>query len=170
MECDFSRIRSERLINEMQMLTPLKLPNAPLKLTKSGEKIFVWDVFRKKRLQLTPEEWVRQHFLHFLVNDRQVPIGLIASEYNIEVNKLQRRCDGVIFNRNSKPIAIIECKAPEVKLSENTFFQIAQYNFTLQVEWLFLSNGIETIVAKINSATNKLDFFEEVPSFDKMLV
>jgi hypothetical protein len=151
------------------MFTPLNFPKASLQLTKSEGKVFVWDVFRKKKLQLTPEEWVRQHFLHFLVNEKQVPMGLIASEYNIEVNKLNRRCDGVLFNRNSKPIAIIECKAPDVKLSENTFYQIAQYNFKLRVDWLILTNGLETIVAKINSETNKLDYFEEVPCFDQML-
>jgi hypothetical protein len=150
------------------MFTPLNLPKASLQLTKSEGKVFVWDVFRKKKLQLTPEEWVRQHFLHYLVNEKQFPIGLIASEYNIEVNKLKRRCDGVIFNRNSTPIAIIECKAPEIKLSEQTFYQIAHYNFKLQVDWLILTNGLETIVARINNKTNKLDYFEEVPSFDQL--
>lgn len=151
------------------MFTPLNLPKVSLQLTKSEGKVFVWDVFRKKKLQLTPEEWVRQHFLHFLVNEKQVPIGLIASEYNIEVNKLKRRCDGVVFNRNSKPIAIIECKAPEVKLSENTFYQIAQYNFELKVGLLILTNGIDTIVAKISNETKKLDYLEEVPDFEQML-
>tara|TARA_R100000951_G_C2614921_1_gene172448 strand:- start:65 stop:523 length:459 start_codon:yes stop_codon:yes gene_type:complete len=151
------------------MFTPLNLPKASLQFTKSDGKVFVWDVFRKKKLQVTPEEWVRQHFLHFLVNEKQIPLGLIASEYNIEVNKLKRRCDGVIFNRNSKPIAIVECKAPEIKLSEQTFYQIAQYNFKLQVDWLILTNGLETIVAKINNETNKLDYYEEVPIFDQLL-
>jgi hypothetical protein len=102
------------------------------------------------------------------VNEKNIPIGLVASEYNIEVNQLKRRCDGVIFNRDSKPVAIIECKAPEVKLTENTFYQIAQYNFKLQVSWLILTNGIETIVAKINSETKKLDYLEGVPSFEEL--
>ena len=151
------------------MFTPLNLPKASLQLTKLEGKVYVWDVFRKKKLLLTPEEWVRQHFLHFLINEKQVPKGLIASEYNIEVNSLKRRCDGVLFNRESKPIAIIECKAPEIKLSENTFYQIAQYNFKLQVNWLILTNGLETIVAKINSAEKKIDYFEEAPNFEQML-
>jgi hypothetical protein len=151
------------------MFTSLNLPKASLQLTKSEGKIFVWDVFRKKKLQVTPEEWVRQHFLHFLVNEKQVPIGLIASEYNIEVNKLNRRCDGVIFNRDSEPIAIIECKAPEIKLSENTLFQIAQYNFKLQVDWLILTNGLETIVAKVDYNKKSLDYFENVPNFEVLI-
>lgn len=151
------------------MFTPLNLPKASLQLTKSEGKVFVWDIFRKKKLQLTSEEWVRQHFLHFLINEKNVPLGLIASEYNIEVNKLKRRCDGVIFNRVSKPIVIIECKAPEIKLSEQTFYQIAQYNFKLQVDWLILTNGLDTIVAKINHNKQIIDYFEEVPIFDLMI-
>lgn len=151
------------------MFTPLNLPKASLKLTKSEGKVFVWDVFRKTKLQLTPEEWVRQHFLHFLVNEKQIPIGLIATEYNIEVNKLKRRCDGVVFNRNSKPIAIIECKAPEIKLSEQTFYQIAQYNFKLRVDWLILTNGLETIVAMVNHEQKTLDYFKSVPDFEQLI-
>lgn len=152
------------------MFTPLNLPKASLKLTKNEGDIFVWDVFRKKKLLLTPEEWVRQHFLHFLVNEKQFPIGLIASEYNIEVNTLQRRCDGVIFNRNSKPIAIIECKAPEINLSESTFYQIAQYNFKLRVDWLFLTNGLETIVAKLNHEQKTINYLQEIPVFGEIVL
>lgn len=151
------------------MFTPLNLPKASLQLTKSDGIVFVWDIFRKKKLQLTPEEWVRQHFLHFLVNDKQVPKGLIATEYNIEVNKLKRRCDGVIFNKNSEPIAIIECKAPEIKLSEQTFYQIAQYNFKLRVEWLILTNGLDTIVAMVNHEQKTLDYFKSVPDFEQLV-
>lgn len=151
------------------MFTPLNLPKASLQLTQNEGEVFVWDVFRKKKLQLTPEEWVRQHFLHFLLNEKQFPIGLIASEYNIEVNKLKRRCDGVIFNRNSKPIAIVECKAPEIKLTENTFYQIAQYNFKLRVDWLILTNGLDTIVAKVNHRNQTIDYIEEIPNYELMV-
>ncbi|MEX1193067.1 MAG: type I restriction enzyme HsdR N-terminal domain-containing protein [Brumimicrobium sp.] len=151
------------------MFTPLNFPKASLQLTQSEGKVFVWDIFRKKKLQLTPEEWVRQHVLHYLVNEKQVPVGLIASEFNIEVNKLKRRCDGVIFGRNSKPIAIIECKAPEIKLSENTFYQIAQYNYKLRVDWLILTNGLETIVAWVNHKQQTIDYIKDIPSFDEMI-
>jgi hypothetical protein len=75
----------------------------------------------------------------------------------------------VIFNRDSEPIAIIECKAPEIKLSENTLFQIAQYNFKLQVDWLILTNGLETIVAKVDYNKKSLDYFENVPNFEVLI-
>ena len=127
------------------MFTPLNLPKANLKLSRKGESVYVWDVFRKKKLLLTPEEWVRQHFFHFLVNERNVPQGLISSEYGLVVNQLQRRCDGVIFGRDGKALAIIECKAPEVSITKKTFYQIAQYNFKLNVKWLFMTNGLKTV-------------------------
>ncbi|MDX1652381.1 MAG: type I restriction enzyme HsdR N-terminal domain-containing protein [Brumimicrobium sp.] len=147
------------------MFTALNLPKASLELFRSGGTVYVWDVFRNKKIKLTPEEWVRQHFLHFLVSEKQVPLGLIASEFNIEVNKLKRRCDGVIFNRESKPVAIIECKAPEIGLSEKTLHQIAQYNFKLRVDWLILTNGMETVVAKIDHENKSVNYRREVPDF-----
>jgi hypothetical protein len=150
------------------MLTPLDFPKTPLKLSKKGEEIYVWDIFRKRKLLLTPEEWVRQHVLHFLINNKEVPSQLIASEYSIEVNKMLRRCDGVIFNREGKAIAIIECKAPQIKLTEAVLHQIAQYNFKLRVNWLILSNGLQTIVAFVDQSTGHIQYFEEIPGFTQM--
>lgn len=150
------------------MLTPLNFPKTPLKLSKKGEEIYVWDVFRKKKLLLTPEEWVRQHILHFLVEHKEVPLPLIAAEYPIEVNTMVRRCDGVIFNREGKAIAIIECKAPKIKLNEAVLHQIAQYNFKLRVEWLILTNGLQTIVAFVDQKTGAIQYFEEIPEFALM--
>ncbi len=150
------------------MFTPLNYPKTQLKLTKMGGEIYVWCVFRKKKLLLTPEEWVRQHVLHFLVEQKSVPQSLIAAEYGIEVNKMVRRCDGIIFNRNGAPLVLIECKAPEVKLSEAVFHQIAQYNFKLQVQWLVMTNGLQTIVAKVNKDTGGILYSEEIPSYEEM--
>lgn len=150
------------------MLTPLNFPKTALKLSKKGEEIFVWDVFRKKKLLLTPEEWVRQHILHFLIEHKEVPQPLIAAEYPINVNKMVRRCDGVIFNREGKPIAIVECKAPQIKLNEAVLHQIAQYNFKLRVQWLILTNGLDTIVAFVDQKTGAIQYFEEIPGFALM--
>ncbi|PWH86596.1 type I restriction enzyme HsdR N-terminal domain-containing protein [Brumimicrobium oceani] len=150
------------------MLTPLNFPKTALKLSKKGEEIYVWDVFRKKKLLLTPEEWVRQHILHFLVEHKEVPLPLIAAEYPIEVNKMVRRCDGVIFNREGKAIAIIECKAPKIKLNEAVLHQIAQYNFKLRVQWLILTNGLQTITAFVDQKSGAIQYFEEIPSYQEM--
>lgn len=147
------------------MLTPLNLPQVKLKLTQKGEKLFVWDDFRMKQVVLTPEEWVRQHFLHFLINDKGVPKGLIAVEQGIQVNAMTRRCDAVICNREGSPIAIVECKAPEIPLTEKTLQQIAQYNFKLRVNYLILTNGLQTITAFVNAEKKTIEYLEEVPSF-----
>jgi type I site-specific restriction endonuclease len=147
------------------MLTPLNLPQVKLKLTQKGEKLFVWDDFRMKQVVLTPEEWVRQHFLHFLINDKGVPKSLIAVEQGIQVNTMTRRCDAVIYNREGLPIAIVECKAPEIPLTEKTLQQIAQYNFKLRVNYLILTNGLQTITAFVNAEKKTIEYLEEVPSF-----
>lgn len=151
------------------MIQPLNFPKTALKLTKQDEKVFVWCVFRKRKLLLTPEEWVRQHILHYLVDQKSVPLPLIASEYAIEFNQLKRRCDGVIFGKNGEPVAIIECKAPEIKITEAVYFQIAQYNFKLRVEWLILTNGLQTIVAHVNQATGEIQYHEDIPTYSEMV-
>lgn len=150
------------------MLTPLNFPKANLKLSRKDGVIYVWDIFRRKKLQLTPEEWVRQHILHYLIDHKNFPVNLLAAEYGIRVNQMTRRCDGVVFDRQGKPVMIIECKAPEVKINEQTLHQIAQYNFTLKVNWLVLSNGLETVTAFINSETKSVEYLKEIPFFDDL--
>lgn len=155
------------------MFPELNVPAAKLQLKerKSSDGsvyLVVIDQFRKKELKLTPEEWVRQHFFHHLVNDKKVPISLLASEYAIDVNSLKRRCDGVVFNRSGKPIAIIECKAPHIKLNEDTLYQIAQYNFKLRVSWLILTNGMQTITCFVNLNERKLSYLQEIPNYEAL--
>lgn len=151
------------------MLTPLNFPKTPLKLTKVGEEVYVWDEFRKRRLLLTPEEWVRQHVLYYLVNQKKVPISLIASEYPIKVNNLQRRCDGVVFDNEGAPIVLVECKRPTVKLSEEVMHQVAQYNFKLRVNWLILTNGLQTVVAYVDQETGDIKYLEEIPEYEALI-
>lgn len=150
------------------MFTPLSLPNASLKLTKKEELVLVWCIVRKKKLLLTPEEWVRQHVIHFLLTEKQIPLGLIAAEMTIEVNKLVRRCDVVVYGNDGKPKLIIECKAPEINLTEKTFQQIAQYNFTLNVDFLMVTNGLNHIVCQIDRSNSKLNYLESLPEWNEM--
>ncbi|MBW7868673.1 MAG: type I restriction enzyme HsdR N-terminal domain-containing protein [Brumimicrobium sp.] len=150
------------------MLVPLNFPKTELKLSKQGETIYVWDEFRKKKLMLTPEEWVRQHVLHFLVNHKDVPFSLISAEHAISVNNLSRRCDGVVFDKQGNPVAIIECKRPDVRLTEEVLHQIAQYNFKLRVNWLILTNGLQTIIANVDQQTGSVFYQDEIPSYGMM--
>ncbi len=147
------------------MFPALNLPKAELSISKKGEKYYVFDTWRKKQLLLTPEEWVRQHLLHFLVTEKKYPSGLIASEQGITVNKLSRRCDAVVYGKNGSPVMIIECKAPHIPIEENTFQQIAQYNSKLQVDYLLVSNGITHIIAKIDRENNRINYLTDFPEF-----
>jgi predicted type IV restriction endonuclease len=150
------------------MFPELNLPQANLKLTKKEDKYLVWDMWRQRNLVITPEEWVRQHLLHYLVDHLAYPKGLIASEQGIQVNGLSRRCDAVVYGKDGSPLMIIECKAPEVQLSEETFYQIAQYNFKLRVNYMVLSNGLMHVIAKINPDSQTIDYLSGFPFYPEI--
>ncbi|MDB0011554.1 type I restriction enzyme HsdR N-terminal domain-containing protein [Crocinitomicaceae bacterium] len=147
------------------MFSPLSFPKADLKLSKKGEHISVWCIIRKKQLKLTPEEWVRQHVIHYLINEKFYPIGLIASEFSIEINGLVRRCDIVVFDKEKTPILIVECKATDEEINEKVLHQIAQYNFKLNTSFLFLTNGVMKVTCKINRSEQTLSYLKELPNF-----
>ena len=150
------------------MIKPLALPKANLRLSKKDDLLYVWCVTRKKTLLLTPEEWVRQHVIHFLFNEKNVPLGLLISEYSIKVNKLARRCDIVVFGSDQTPKLIVECKAPDVVINQKVFQQIAQYNFQLNVDYLMLTNGLHHVICKIDRASKTFIFLEELPDFKQI--
>lgn len=151
------------------MITPLNLPKAHLKLRKTSENTFVWSILRKKELVLTPEEWVRQHVIHLLINNCAVPEGLIAAEYQLTYNGRSKRADLVVYGRDQQPKLIIECKAPEVKLSEATLRQVAQYNHELKVELLMLTNGLQHIYCRVNQQTGEVEYYKELAELITML-
>ena len=150
------------------MIVPLNLPQANLKLSKKNEQLFVWCIVRKKTLILTPEEWVRQHVIHFLINQKNVPLGLISSELGIQIHQLNRRCDLVIYGKDQSAKLLVECKAPEVKLSQNTLHQIAHYNATLNVDYLWVTNGIEHALYFIDRNNNQIQILNELQDFDNL--
>lgn len=150
------------------MIQPLNLPKAHLKLSRNEGVVFVWCEIRNKKLKLTPEEWVRQHVIHYLITFKNVPKGVIASEQTIQVNGLTRRCDLVVYNSHGKPILLIECKAADVALNEKVLHQIAQYNFNLNVDYLLLTNGIEQYNCFINRSKNTIDYLENLPNWNEL--
>lgn len=145
------------------MMQQLNLPPANLRLKRKEDQTFVFCVIRKKELLLTPEEWVRQHLIHYLIEHRNISKGLISAEMPIEVNGLSRRCDLVVFSKEGKPRMIVECKAPDVAISEQTLRQIAQYNHRLQVSLLLMSNGIDHFIARVDQETGAVRFIEDLP-------
>jgi len=150
------------------MLEPLNLPVAPLKLTRKDGTIYVLCLLRKKRLVLTPEEWVRQHVVYFLSHFRHYPESLMRIEMGIKIHGLSRRCDLVLFDKKGIAKMIVECKAPHVKLSEMTFEQAAHYNQEVNVEYLFLTNGIEHRIYQIQTEEKQLLLLEDVPYFEAL--
>lgn len=146
----------------------LNLPPAQLRLRKEANKPQVFDLLRKKFVALTPEEWVRQHFIHYLVFHKSYPLGLIAVEAPVIVNGLKQRADVVIYNRKGKPIMIIECKATTIKIDNAVFDQAARYNMPLMVNYLVVTNGLEHYCAQINNIEASYLLLKEIPVFNEV--
>lgn len=148
------------------MIEALELPKAQLKLKRKNNAIYVWCVVRKKDLLCTPEEWVRQHIIHDLINHKKIPIGLIASEFALNYNGRMKRADIVVFNRKNTPLMLIECKATNVAITEETLFQIAQYNFELQVPYLMMSNGLNHVYCELHDKARGIKYLQEFPELE----
>lgn len=129
----------------------------------------IFDPLRKKRVALTPEEQVRQFFIAWLNKERNFPLSLMASEYSICYNRQRFRCDIVCFNKTLEPQVIVECKAPDVKLTNVVIEQIARYNMVLRVKYLIITNGCDTYVLKLNEGTGRYGFTEEIPFYESCL-
>ncbi|MCY7409854.1 MAG: type I restriction enzyme HsdR N-terminal domain-containing protein [Chitinophagales bacterium] len=125
---------------------------------------FIFDVIRKKFVALAPEEWVRQHWIHYLIHHQKYPRSRIAAEMKIKLNGLTKRCDLVVFDKSGNPFLIVECKAPEIKITQKTFDQIARYNLTLNVKYLVVSNGNKHFCCAIDAVEMKYEFLDELPS------
>ena len=147
----------------------LNLPDIELKTrkTESG-KIEVFDNFRKKYIVLTPEEWVRQHFLNFLVNHKGYPASLIAVEKGLKVNQMQKRFDAVVYDNTRKPLVLIEFKSPKVKLDQKTFDQVSRYNLTKKVNYLMISNGINHYCCRMDYEKKTYFFLKETPLYTEL--
>ena len=128
------------------MFTQLNLPNAPLKITEKDQKLYVTCLLRKKQVVLTPEEWVRQHLIHYLVAYKSLVQGRLALEVSLKVNSLSKRADIVYYDETLHPQLVVECKAPEIKLTSETVFQIATYNSQLNSKFLLISNGLDHFI------------------------
>ncbi|HJN64494.1 MAG: type I restriction enzyme HsdR N-terminal domain-containing protein [Flavobacteriales bacterium] len=143
----------------------LMLPKAALKIKLVEGTTQVFDIVRKKYFVLTPEEWVRQHFIHFLNIEKKYPLGLMRVEKIIKYNNLRTRADIVLYNTDGKPNMIVECKAPNVKITQDSFNQIAKYNFQLRSEFLVVTNGLQHFCCKMEYKRNEIKFVEDIPSF-----
>lgn len=144
----------------------LNLPYYPFKLKSDGNRYLILDELRKKYIVLTPEEWVRQHIIQYLINFKNYPKGLISLEKGLRVNDLLKRADVLVFDINTEPLLLIECKAPEVKISQDVFDQAARYNSVYKVKYILITNGLEHFCAEIEHSSSSYKFLNDIPSFN----
>jgi hypothetical protein len=143
----------------------LNFPYYSFRFKNSENKVSIFDAIRKKFIILTPEEWVRQHVVQFLMTEKNYPQSLLNVEKVLQVNGLRKRYDIVVYNSDGTIHILIECKAPEVTISQNTFDQIAQYNMTLQSNYLMVTNGLNHYFCQMDFENEKYQFLAELPNY-----
>lgn len=146
----------------------LNLPAYPFKIVLKNGKQYIFDVLRKKYVALTPEEWVRQHFTRFLLEDKGYPQGLMANEIQVCLNGTRKRCDTVLFKRDLTAQMIVEYKAPSVEITQSVFDQITRYNMVLKVDYLVISNGLRHYCCRINYSDSSYMFLPEIPRYEEL--
>ena len=147
----------------------LNLPSYQYKVKKAGENWLIFDYLRKKYVRLTPEEWVRQHFLHYLIEELNYPATLIAVEQQITVNGQSKRCDAVLYNLQLQAVAVFEFKAPHIPINRETLDQVSVYNTALQIEHIFISNGVYHQFLHLTPDRKGYHLEEKIPSYSEFL-
>lgn len=145
----------------------LKYPTFNVKIKHEGKKALLFDEVRKKWIVLTPEEWVRQHLIHYLITVKEFPTSLLSIEKEIELNGTKRRYDAVVFNKAMQAVLLVECKSPDVALTEQTAEQALRYNLVMGVRYLVLTNGLQEIVIDTNG--NQLKYLPEIPMYSELV-
>ena len=143
----------------------LNLPSYAVKLKGTREKPEIFDFLRRKYVALTPEEWVRQHFTHWLVEQKGYPTGLLGNEIELRIGEKKLRCDSILYDKSAQPQMIMEYKAPTVPITQRVFNQISVYNLLLRVDFLVVSNGIQHYCCKMDYDQQTYRFLEEIPDY-----
>ena len=143
----------------------LNFPKFTFRFKNSENKVSIFDAIRKKFVILQPEEWVRQHCVQYLIQHKNYPKSLINVEKELTINDLKKRYDIVVFNPNGSIFLIVECKAPEIKINQSTFDQVAQYNLKLNATYLMVTNGLEHYYCKMDFVNERYQFLEDIPDY-----
>lgn len=146
----------------------LNLPTYNIKIKENNGKQFIFDILRRKYVSLTPEEWVRQHFIHYLTEHKGYPATLIANEVELRCGQKRLRCDSVLYNNAIQPRMIIEYKAPVIQLTQKVFDQISAYNMLMHVDYLIVSNGIDHYCCRMDYNNRTYVFFKEIPEYQQL--
>ncbi|HEC41989.1 MAG TPA: type I restriction enzyme HsdR N-terminal domain-containing protein [Bacteroides sp.] len=147
------------------LMKALNLPTYSFSIKSEGDRSHIFDSIRKKYVALTPEEWVRQHFIMYLVQDRGFPSSLISVEKEFSFNRMKKRTDILAHNRQGDPVMLVECKAPDVPVNAAVFDQIGLYNLTLNVPWLIVTNGMKHYCCRFDPITKGYGFTDHIPAW-----
>jgi len=148
------------------LFPPLNFPQVKLRLRNENNQTQVFDILRKKFVLLTPEEWVRQHAIHFIIDEKKFPAGLIEVEKQITLFNTTKRVDILVRDKNLKPLLLIECKAVGIELTQTEINQLARYQITLQAPFCMLTNGMNHVVMKLEGDT--VEFLSELPAYEEV--
>lgn len=143
----------------------LNLPAYNFSFKNKENKTLIFDSIRKKYVVCTPEEWVRQHFVMYLNEVKNYPKTLIAIEKQLMINNVKKRFDIVVFNQQLQPHILIECKAPTIAITQQSFDQVLQYNFKINANYILITNGLQHICCVVNTVDKSYNFLTEVPTF-----
>ena len=146
----------------------LNLPTYDLRLRRTGNRDMIFDVLRRKYVALTPEEWVRQHFVHFLIEHKGYPTALLANEIELRIGGKHLRADTLLYNKELRPHMLIEYKSPTIALTQKVFDQISAYNLLLHADYLIVSNGMQHICCRMDYKQNTYHFLEEIPAYSEI--
>jgi len=149
----------------MDLLVPLQLPPYPFKITEQNGQLSLFDVIRKKNIIITPEEWVRQHFVQYLINQKNYPKTLIKLEGGHKLNGMAKRSDIVVYKPSGEKILLVECKAPSVPIDQKTFDQVARYNMVHQINIIAVTNGLQHYYCLIDFEAGDYRFINELPDY-----
>lgn len=159
-----------RMPNKNDKISALNLPAAQLRIKTENGKQQVFDILRQRFVTLTPEEWVRQHFIHFLIEHKGYPAALLGNEVPLQVGTMKKRCDTVVYGRDAQPAMIVEYKASHVEITQAVFNQICRYNITLRVPYLIVSNGLQHFCCRVDYEKGTYSFLADVPSYGDISV
>jgi hypothetical protein len=146
----------------------LNLPSFDIRVRDSDGRRQVFDVLRRRYVALTPEEWVRQHFVHFLIGHKGYPKGLLANEVELRVGEKRLRCDTLLYNKALQPQMIMEYKAPDVAVTQKVFDQISAYNLLLHVDYLVVSNGLQHYCCRMDYEQHSYTFINDIPTYTEI--
>ncbi len=145
----------------------LNFPAYNFRLKNSENNVHIFDVIRKKFVVLQPEEWVRQHVVHYLIEEKKYPSSLINVEKQLKINEITKRYDIVVFNSDGSIEILVECKSPKIQISQETFNQIARYNMQLKASYLMVTNGMDHYYCEMNLEEEKYTFLKHIPDFNR---